>query len=156
MQRASEKAHALPRSDREDAKEQIARIRKALKALPGGKTLSVRNSTGTAWGWVAIWGSAEKLGGTFTDAESALLRRIGLHPGSNFANIEPDSRRYWVNYLEELVIDQEIIADLASIEQEIADGNLRRCRECGWVTEWYTDFDAQGGHDHCAQCGETL
>jgi len=81
--------------DHMGAKQEIAAIRKALKAtIP---TVSVRGSRGTAWGWIGIHGSGEC--GMFTDAERAGLKALGMNPGGNYCNISPDSRGYWLRRL---------------------------------------------------------
>lgn len=80
------------------AKEEIRRIRKALKTLVSG--LHVRCARGTAWGWVDIWGSDEF--GRFTEDQHKGLKALGLQPGLNCANIAPDSRAYWIEKLEAL------------------------------------------------------
>lgn len=78
-----------------DTQQEIAQIRKAIKAkVP---TLSVRNNRGTAWGWVGIHGSGG--GGMFTDAERDGLKALGLSPGGNYCNISPDARAYWLKRL---------------------------------------------------------
>ena len=75
--------------------EKIAMIRKAMKK--DCKTLSIRNSTGTAYGWIDISGSGEF--GRFTEEEIQYLESIELGYGANFANISPDSRDYWLRKL---------------------------------------------------------
>lgn len=79
-------------------KDEIRRIRKALKTLVSG--LHVRCARGTAWGWVDISGSGEF--GEFTTEQHASLKSLGLQPGLNLALIAPDSRGYWLKKLEEL------------------------------------------------------
>ena len=78
----------------EDAIEQIKLIRKLIKAKV--KTVSVRNETGTAWGWIAINGSADY--GNFTDKEEKALREnFGLITGkSNCYLINPEDRIYYI------------------------------------------------------------
>jgi hypothetical protein len=70
-----------------DPAEQIAMIRKVIKArVPG---VAVKRGSGTASGWIGIW----SVGEVFTPEHRAALTGLGLAPGGNYANISPDDRR---------------------------------------------------------------
>ena len=74
-------------------REAIKRLRKVLKQ--GCKSLSVRMARGTAWGWIEISGSGQY--GSFTDAEAAYLKSIGMNHGGNFACLESGrDQAYWL------------------------------------------------------------
>lgn len=72
------------------AQQQIALIRKYIKThVPG---TSVRNGTGTAWGWVDISAAG---GGSFTPEQLAGLKAIDLTPGGNWCVMDRDERERW-------------------------------------------------------------
>ncbi len=68
-------------------KEQIAAIRKELKARPGLSRISVKNGTGTGYGWLGIRGSGDCH--EFTTTELSALKKLGLTPGGNYQAIPP-------------------------------------------------------------------
>ena len=49
----------------------------------------------TAYGWVDISGSATEWG-NFTEEEKKALRNLGLRPGGNVVNIDPQGREYYL------------------------------------------------------------
>jgi len=103
------------------ALEQIAMIRKAMKKeCP---TLSIRNSGGTAYGWVDISGSLEH--GRFTEEEMEYLSKIQLGYGGNFANISPDSRKYWLAKLCGIWVCPRCRIGIST--------NAEVCPECGTI-----------------------
>lgn len=77
----------------EDTIDQIALARKLIRAKC--KTLSVRNSRGTGYGWININGSKTEWG-EFTDEEKKVLDELGLRYGLNSANISPENRKYYL------------------------------------------------------------
>lgn len=77
----------------EDTIDQIALVRKLIRAKC--KTLSVRNSRGTGYGWININGSKTEWG-EFTDEEKKVLDELGLRYGLNSANISPENRKYYL------------------------------------------------------------
>jgi hypothetical protein len=77
----------------EDTIDQIALARKLIRAKC--KTLSVRNSRGTAYGWIDIRGSKNEWG-EFTVTEEKALEELGLRYGLNCANISPENRKYYL------------------------------------------------------------
>jgi len=80
--------------------QQIGAIRKALKKLC--PTLSVRRGSGTAYGWIDVWGSGDEFR-NFTDEEKQALEKFGLGYGGNCAVIAPESREYYVKKASELL-----------------------------------------------------
>jgi hypothetical protein len=70
----------------------IARIRKFIKARC--KTISVRNGTGTAYGWLEISGSGP--GGEFNDSEKETLRSLNIGFGQNFSVMDYDGQFYFL------------------------------------------------------------
>jgi len=129
--------------------EEVAAIRKLLKALPGCEKLHVRN--GTAWGYVDITGSADT-NGHFTAKERRTLREIGLGCIANATHIEPDSRRYWIDRLQEIAVDQDYMASLREFVRQIEGGEVIFCRECWSWQEPEGKLDARGIITICARC----
>ena len=76
-----------------DAKEQVKLIRKIIKSKV--KTVSVKMGTGTAWGWVEIWGSGPY--SRFTETEQAALKTLEIDAGcSNCYVISPEDRKSYL------------------------------------------------------------
>lgn len=75
-------------------------IRQSLRKLVPGK-ISVRKGRGTASAWIAITGPGEF--GNFEPNQIAVLVELGLlHSrtvNTNYAQIAPDSRKYWAEKL---------------------------------------------------------
>ena len=71
---------------------QVDAIRKALKNLC--PTLSIRRGSGTAYGWIEVWGSKDEFR-NFTDEERKALNDFGISAGGNCAVISPDDRKYY-------------------------------------------------------------
>jgi len=72
---------------------QIDAIRKALKKLC--PTLSVKRGSGTAYGWVEVWGSRDEFR-NFTNDERKALEEFGINAGGNCAVISPEDRKFYV------------------------------------------------------------
>jgi hypothetical protein len=89
------------RRPRTEYDRQIGTIRKALKKLCS--TLSVRKGRGTGYTWIGISGSGQY--GRFTEKENETLRKFGLTPGGNYANISPEDREYYVKKAEKILKD---------------------------------------------------
>lgn len=84
-------------------KEKAARIRKALKAHPALKKISVRIAPG-GWGWLDVQGTAEF--GGFTSDEIQGFRDLGLDTvNAGGFGIAPDGEdaRYTARYVLELL-----------------------------------------------------
>ena len=78
---------------------QIGAIRKALKKLC--PTLSVRRGSGTAYGWIDVWGSGDEFR-NFTDEEKRALEKFGLNYGGNCAVISPEDRKYYAEKAQKM------------------------------------------------------
>jgi hypothetical protein len=74
-------------------------IRKALRAVPGLKKVSVRCGKGTAGSWIDVSGSDEY--GCFTDAEKEAIRALFPpgYAGGNGFGLGPDETEYWAERL---------------------------------------------------------
>ena len=78
---------------------QIGVIRKALKNLC--PTLSIRRGSGTAYGWIDVWGSGDEFR-NFTDEEKRALEKFGLNYGGNCAVISPEDRKYYAEKAQKM------------------------------------------------------